>query len=173
MNPSAPALRAPARDEGPAIADIDLGSIERDMIPLFVSLADALGLRRSVAEIYGFLFCSTEPVPLDRIVNGLGISAGSASQGLRALRGLGAVSRVYLPRDRRDHYVAELSLRRLVSGLLRERLGPRLETLRETLDRIEAAHPDHPVVTDRIGKLRTWHRKANSLLPLALRVLGE
>ena len=43
----------------------------------------------------------------------LKISKGSASQGLRALRQLGAVSSVFEPGDRKERFVAEIRLRKL------------------------------------------------------------
>ena len=71
-----------------------LTSIEMDVIGVFVNAVKLLGMPRSVGEIYGLLFITPEPLPLDALVVRLGISKGSASQGLKVLRGLGAVKQV-------------------------------------------------------------------------------
>ena len=67
------------------------GEIQRGVIDLFVRGVRVLGLPKSIGEIYGLLYISSAPLPLDAIVAKLGISKGSASQGLRFLRNLGAV----------------------------------------------------------------------------------
>ena len=64
---------------------------------------------------------------MDDVMSLLKISKGSASQGLRALRQLGAVSSVFEPGDRKERFVAEIRLRKLVGGFLREQADPHLE----------------------------------------------
>ena len=56
---------------------------------------------------------------MDEVVEILKISKGSASQGLRALRQLGAVSSVFSSGQRKERFDAEIRLRELV-GFLRE-----------------------------------------------------
>ena len=48
----------------------------------FADAVKVLGLPKSVGEIYGSLFISREPVSLDDLVERLGMSKGSGSQGL-------------------------------------------------------------------------------------------
>ncbi|MEM6279416.1 MAG: hypothetical protein AAF733_08065, partial [Verrucomicrobiota bacterium] len=62
--------------------------IEEEIIDYFVSFVQMLGLPKSVGQIYGTLFASPEPLVMDDIVERLGISKGSASQGLSLLRSL-------------------------------------------------------------------------------------
>src|SRR4029450_3850395 len=85
----------------------ELSSIEVEAIDLFVSAVRLLGLPRSLGELYGLLFISPGPLSIDDLVERLRISKGSASQGLKALRQIGAVKVTYVPGDRRDHYIAE------------------------------------------------------------------
>ena len=65
------------------------------------------------------------------------ISKGSASQGLRALRQFGAVSSTFAPGDRKERFLAEIRLRKLVSGFLREQADPHLEKGVARLKQIE------------------------------------
>ena len=74
---------------------------EREVVEFFVHLGRYLSLPRSVGEIYGLLFAKGEAMTLDELVRRLGISKGSASQGLRLLRGVGAVRVGYRPGDRK------------------------------------------------------------------------
>ena len=74
---------------------------------------------------------------MDEIMYLLSISKGSASQGLRALRQLGAISLMMTPGDRKERFVAEIRLRKLVSGFLREHADPHLEKGVARLKQIE------------------------------------
>src|SRR5476651_1311695 len=73
-----------------------LNPVEVEVIHLFVLLSSALGQPASVAEIYGLLFVSPQPLTQDEFTGRLNLSKGSASQGLRYLLDLGAVRTVYV-----------------------------------------------------------------------------
>ena len=68
-----------------------LDPLESQVVAVFVDGVRVLGLPRSIGEIYGLLFISQSPMSLDDLVQRLDISKGSASQGLRMLKSLGAV----------------------------------------------------------------------------------
>lgn len=150
-----------------------LTSLEAEMVHLFAELAMALGLPRSVGEILGFIFAEPEPVRFEQVVERLGISKGSASQGLRLLQKVGAVHVREVPNDRRTYYEPETSLRQLVGGMLEETLRPHLEQGNAHLDRIEELAEDEPnlspAIEYRVKLLRNWHRRANQVLPWVAR----
>ena len=102
--------------------------MEREVIELFVAGARLVGQPRSIGEIYGFLYLCPHPVTMADIVEHLNLSKGSASQGLRLLRNLGAVRLTYVPGDRRDHYYAETRLKHIVAGFIKEELRPHLDS---------------------------------------------
>lgn len=68
-----------------------LSAFEHEVVEVFVGLAKVLGLPKSYGEIYGLLFASAQPLSFADIQEKLDLSKGSVSQGLRALRDLGAV----------------------------------------------------------------------------------
>lgn len=144
---------------------------EREVIEFFVHLGRYLSLPRSVGEIYGLLFASGDSLTLDGLVRRLGISKGSASQGLRLLRGVGAVKVGYLPGDRKDYYEAEVEFPALVRGFLRDQLSVRLHHADERLQRLRDAVGD-PVngapdgLARRVERLASWQKKAKRLVPL-------
>ena len=88
----------------------ELSELEVGVIDFFVSAVKVLGFPKSIGEIYGLLFVSSEPLPLDTLVDRLRMSKGSASQGLRALKGLGAVREITVENSRRCHYQADIEL---------------------------------------------------------------
>ena len=120
----------------PLQAPPQLSTMETAVIDVFVSAVKLIGLPKSVGEIYGLLFSSPLPLALDSLVRRLSISKGSASQGLKVLRSVGAVRLVYVAGDRRDHYAAETELKKLVAGFIREELQPRLDSGTERLSHL-------------------------------------
>ena len=150
-----------------------LNSVEAEFVAFFVQMATALSLPRSVGEIFGYLFAADEPKPFDEVVSRLGISKGSASQGLKFLLGMGAISTVYVPRDRRTFYEAETKMRKLFSRALQESVRPHLEANGRLIDAIEEhidLAPDHESREEhyraRAASLKGWNDKALQLLPL-------
>lgn len=150
--------------------------LQWELIQLCVKVTQVLGMPRSVGEIFGFILISPVPVTFDEIVEGVGVSSGSASHGLRCLRRLGALQVSYHARDRRDFYQPETSLRKMVSGFLAENL---LSHMRGVDERLRTLHEqtsgsDHPAVktlADRIGLLQGWNTQASSAISAALNTL--
>jgi DNA-binding transcriptional regulator GbsR (MarR family) len=152
--------------------------VEAEVIEHFAEISRALGQPRSFAEIYGLLFISPAPLTMDDLIARLQISKGSASQGLKFLRDIGAVRAVENVDDRRTHYEAVAELRRLAGRFLRDQLAPRvagnekrLERLTETLDTLPPIERRH--VADRLTMLRSWHKNTRRILPLVIKLLGS
>ncbi|MDB3958783.1 transcriptional regulator [Opitutales bacterium] len=145
-------------------------AIEIESIDFFVRMMSILGMPRSVGEIYGLLYFSAVPLPMDQIVLRLGISMGSASQGLKTLRSLKAVRTSYVPGDRRDHYLAETEFRRLFSNFIKEEIMPHMESAKERIAKMEEALPlqnekSAEFYEIRIEKLKRLTRAGGRLLP--------
>lgn len=151
---------------------------ESEVIDIFVRLSRILGQPRSLGQIYGLLFISTQPLAMDDLMDRLNLSKGSASQGLKFLRNLGAVRTLEVPGDRRVHYEAVAELRSLAGQFLRDKIEPHLGEGEQRLDRVEqmlgelsAEHRAH--ADRRITMLRSWSRNSRRVLPLVVKVLGE
>lgn len=157
---------------------VQLADWETSMIELFVRAAGLIGLPRSIGEIYGLLFCATGPMTFDDMVQRLGISKGSVSQGLKLLRQLGAVKLQYVAGSRKDHYVPELSMKRLVRGFVRDQFSPHIESGASRLKDVEALLKEEtdPAIREhainRLGTLRAWQKRVQRLLPVVMAVLG-
>lgn len=138
-----------------------------------------LGLPKSVGEIYGVLYCTRQPMTMFDIIERLGISKGSASQGLKMLRTLGAVREVSNPEDRKTYFEADVELKQIVGGFIREEIRPhlhsgkqKLETLAEEINTIE--DPETKAFYDeRVHRLDRWSKKANLVLPVLQKILGK
>jgi DNA-binding transcriptional ArsR family regulator len=163
-------------------------NFEGECVELFAGVVYALGVPRSVGQIYGLLYASPVPLSFSDIVERLDISKGSASQGLQLLRSLGAIN-VADPfkfqighvssseaRVRSVAYEPELSLRKLISGVLQERITPltttgggRVNRLRELAERDGKTRVFY---LGRVKQLETWRRRLRTVLPVLSLMLG-
>jgi hypothetical protein len=172
-----------------------------ECVQFFAEVVQIFGVPKSVGQIYGVLYASPAPLSFSDIVQQLEISKGSASQGLQLLRSLGAI-KVANPKlkalsdkleavqtptplnplpivpdgGRREYYEPELSLRKLVSGVLRERVAPlaaagaeRLALLRELAEQDGA---NGSFYLDRVKQLGSWRRRLKTVLPVLSALLG-
>ncbi|NLT72121.1 MAG: hypothetical protein GXX91_15705 [Verrucomicrobiaceae bacterium] len=146
--------------------------LERESIDYFVSFVQMFGLQKSIGQIYGLLFVSVDSLAMDDIVARLGISKGSVSQGLTALKGLGAVTSHSVPDDRREHFQADLNVSRIVTHFFEDRLQPLLEggegQVRSMLRLAREGGPAHELaeVVMRLEALRKWQQRGRGILPL-------
>ena len=166
-----------APGEGLQVSPPPLSAFQLESVALFIHVFGALSLPRSIGEIYGLLFSTQEPLSLDDVQARLRLSRGSASEGLRWLRSLGAVNQVYLPGIRKEHFTAETSLRKLASGYLRDRIDPHLENGPNRLSGLESsidpASPSAHFEKSRVGQIAGWYKFFAKALPLIKVLAGK
>lgn len=169
-----------AANSNPAISSGNgtLTPVRREIVEVCADAVQQLGLPRSVGQIFGVIYASPRPLAFADVVAALEISNGSASQGLRFLRELGAVRTVDDPEGRRELFVPETELRRLLAGVLNRRFREPLQAGADRLKRLEAQlaanhEPEKEFLEQRVDSLRTWHRKALRVLPLLETFLGN
>lgn len=155
-----------------------LSPTQIELVRICVEAVRPWGLSPSVGQIFGVIYVSRKPLAFADVAARLELSKGSVSQGLRFLRTLGAIKRVVVPGDRRELYVAETELRRLLTGLLKTRVSMPLQAGVERLKTIQrqlavSDEPDRDFLAQRLAGLRAWHRKALFILPVAQKFLGS
>jgi DNA-binding transcriptional regulator GbsR (MarR family) len=162
-------------ESGEAVVET-LNPVEVEVIQLFAQLSHALGQPPSVGEIYGLLFISPQPMTMDDLIERLRLSNGSASQGLKYLRELGAVRIVEVAGARRTHYEAAAELRKLAGNFLRQQISPhlldsrtRLEQIAENAQQLTGEARKHTLA--RIKLLQSWERNGRRVLPFMLKLL--
>ncbi|MDA1275702.1 MAG: hypothetical protein O2960_16915 [Verrucomicrobia bacterium] len=159
-----------------------LSAAQMEMIEAGGRLCQLIGVPRSVGQIYGLLFMSPYPLSLDDIAERLGISKGSGSTGTRQLLTWNAIRRVWMPGERRDHFVVEPDLGNLIRSTYRDLLKPRLHSSSERIERIADAlrnegadgklsESELEVCAKRLEMLQRLQKKLQSLIPIAERFL--
>ena len=157
--------------------DQPLSRAQEEVIAYFCDGVRVLGLPKSIGEIYGLLFISATPLSLDDLVKKLGISKGSASQGLKFLRNLGAVHGEEI--ERKSYYSPELNLKSLVGGFIKEEIRPHLKSGQEKLKHVkillekEQDTSNTKLYNERFEKMERWTKQAKVALPLLQRVLNS
>lgn len=154
-----------------------LSRSEEEVISFFCDGCRVMGLPKSIGEIYGLLFISQQPLSLDDLVERLGISKGSASQGLKFLRNLGALESE--ERERKTYYSPVMNLKSLVGGFIKGEVLPHMESGQEKLRKMKEVFQKEEdgelqeFYAERYDKLERWSKQAKVILPLVQRVLGS
>ena len=160
---------------------------ESGLVEIFADLAELFGNPKSYGQIYGLLFANEQPLSMEEIAQRLDISQGSISQGLRQLEAFGAVVKERNNGSRQALYTAKLEMKLLISGFLKERVIPRLEStesrvkaLRTSLTTSLRSQTQVSALSSsalssarfRLDRVAKWHRSARTLLPIARKILG-
>lgn len=159
-------------------ADPLLNEMEQKVIDWFCDGVKVLGMPRSIGEIYGLLFVSTEPLSLDDLVARLDISKGSASQGLSWLRTLGAVRSTERSGSRKSFYEADVELKQLAAGFIKAQVRPHIQSGSTKLDALEicadsfADESKRSFYRARVDKMDQWLKRGKLVLPILQKVLG-
>ena len=84
-------------------------------------LIEFWGFKRHMGRIWSLLYLSDEPLGANELKDRLELSAGSVSMALNDLLRWGVVKRVWIHGQRRDFFVAESNLWKMISRVFRER----------------------------------------------------
>ena len=170
-------MEGDVQDENPMLRRLD--PVEQQVVNVFVDGVRVLGLPRSIGEIYGLLYISQEPLSLDDLVHRLNISKGSVSQGLRALKSLGAVREAVGNTERRTHFEPAVELKRLVGGFIREQVRPHLDSGKSKVRQLGVMVDDlsdrqrREFLGERVDRLEKWMKSGSRVLPVLQKILGQ
>jgi len=147
-------------------------------------LGSSFGLNRVAAQLYALLFISNEPLSLDDMVKGLGVSKGNVSVNVRELEKWGAARKVWVKGDRKDFYVAELDTFKVIIERLRVGLSRRMdeaigaikqaeETARQEQGRLNDEDQEKAkALRDRLEKAKEVCWRMNSLVETAFKIMS-
>lgn len=146
-------------------------SFEAGIVDFFVEAAAVFSVRRSEAAIYGLLFASAQPLSFAEISARLDLSNGSISQGLRALREIGAIREVSSAADRAEIFTPDTEMRQIIVHFLESRVDGQLKAGSAKLDALRPslrayAGEEQKILKERVKKLEAWNAKTRALLPL-------
>jgi len=113
-----------------------LSSIEAEFARFAGEMAESFSFNKSLGQIYGLLYISSQPLSLSAIATKLLMSKGNASINLRVLENWGTVRPVSVSGTRQDYYEANRNIRDLVVRRLVEELDMRMSTAEQVFNRL-------------------------------------
>lgn len=151
-------------------------SARRKFIDEMGQLSQAFGLGKAPGRIYGYLFFSPTYKTLDDLAADLGISKGSACMSVRQLEALGAVEHIWIKGDRKNYYIANDYLGKILRKAFQEIIGRRLESLGELIGDVEKelnGDKDAQILQKRVARLKAFQSKTHALMnsPITRRFL--
>jgi DNA-binding transcriptional regulator GbsR (MarR family) len=99
-------------------------------------LMEFWGFNRSLGRIWTVLYLQDEPLTAHDLRDRLHMSAGAVSMAIKELSHWGVVKKVWIQGSRRDHFVAESNLWKMITRVFQER--ERVEIV-EAIDQMERA----------------------------------
>lgn len=152
---------------------------ELAILDVFIRGASMFGVRKSIAMVYGAIYCSREPISTQFIQQKLRLSRGAVVEALQFLRRLGAIRICLKIGERRDYFSAERDLKKIARELLKEVVEPALEKAdirlaqAEEASSVEEPSEDAAFARSRISELTQWKSRFAEILPLLETFLGK
>ncbi len=98
-------------------------------------IAGFWGMNKIMGKMYALLFSSTEPLTLDDLCEKLQISRGNASMNIRALLKWDVIKKIRNAGDRKDYYVLDEDMSKIIAQFIRERKKRELEPALRTMEK--------------------------------------
>lgn len=140
-------------------------------------LTQALGVGRTLGQIYAYCYFSLRPQTLDDLTEALKISKGGASMAVRQLEQWGALRRVWVKGDRKVYYEASTLLGQILRRILSDVIGHQMEEADRLLSEAENAlkeceasgdAQDLAFIRSRVERFRLFRDKAGTVWNSAL-----
>lgn len=100
------------------------------------------GINRTMAQIHALLLISPDPITQDDMMDQLNISRGNTNMNIRELINWGLVERRLLSGERKEYFIAEKDIWKVVKLIVKERKKRELEPMLLLLDKLEAVEGD-------------------------------
>lgn len=127
------------------------------------------GINRTMAQIHALLLICSDPITQDDIMEELNISRGNTNMNIRELINWGLVERVILPGERKEFFLAEKDIWKVVKLIVKERKKRELEPMLQLLDKLEEVEGDKrdkniKSFLETVGNIKKLGKQANKTL---------
>ncbi len=132
------------------------------------------GINRTMAQIHALLMVSPDPITQDDIMQQLEISRGNTNMNIRELIDWGLVERVIKPGERKEFFVAEKDIWKVMKQITKERKKRELEPMLQLLDKLEDVEGDKKdkhvkTFVETVGSIKKLGRQADKTLDMMIR----
>lgn len=126
---------------------MELEEAKQQFIQAWGTLGSNWGINRTMAQVHALLMISPEPLCADDIMERLQISRGNANMNIRALIDWGLVFKQLKPGQRREYFVSERDMWKVVKQIIIHRKKKELEPVLKILNEVsEIDHQDAEAV---------------------------
>lgn len=151
---------------------MDIREGKQKFIEFWGEMAGGWGISPAMAQVHALLLISPEPLCADQVKAELGISTGNVSMNLRSLLDWGLIYKSALPGCRKDAYVAEKDLWKVLRQIIIHRKKKELEPVLRLLDELAAVEekcPQSEHFCEVLRNIRKFSHKANQTLDTLIR----
>lgn len=131
------------------------------------ALGSSWGVSRTMAQIHAYLLVSSEAKSAEEVMEDLQISRGNANMNIRALIDWQLVYKELKPGERKEFFVAEKDMAKMIKSIVIQRKKRELEPMLRLLDDLTGVEGDTPEAEElrRVVKdLKLYSNKADSAL---------
>ena len=137
------------------------------------ALGSSWGVTRTMAQIHALLLVTSEPLSSDDVMERLQISRGNVNTNMRMLVDWGLAHKKLIPGERKEFFVAEKDMSKVVKSIVIARKKRELEPMLRLLDElggVEGQSDDAEEFRQVIGDLKLYSHKADSALAALVKV---
>lgn len=131
------------------------------------TLGSSWGVTRTMAQIHALLLVSNEPKSSDDVMEELKISRGNANTNMRNLVDWGLAYKKLIPGERKEYFVAEKDMSKVVKSIVIQRKKRELEPMLRLLDEltgVEGQTAEADEFRGVVKDLKLYSHKADSAL---------
>jgi HTH-type transcriptional regulator, glycine betaine synthesis regulator len=136
-------------------------------------LIEFWGFKRNMGRVWAVLYLSPQPLSASDLKEALQLSTGAVSMTLAELGRWGVVRKLWVPGERRDFFVAELQLWKMISRVMAEREGGEIGHAIEACERALGALAPHLESKDADERARAELQRSRIAALLELARLGK
>ena len=112
-----------------------LAAARAELLDAWAALGPAWGISPTMSQVHILCMLAPEPLNTDEVMAELSISRGNAHKSLKELVEWGLLRPTRLPGDRKEYFVAEKDVWRVVQIITRERKRKELQPVLDVLER--------------------------------------
>ena len=137
------------------------------------TLGTSWGINRTMAQIHALMLISPRALSADEVMEELQISRGNANMNIRALMDWGLVYKELRAGDRREYFVAEKDMWKVVRQIILNRKKRELEPILKILDEIsginESESDEAKALTKAVNDIKLFSSKADATLDMLVK----
>lgn len=145
--------------------DIEQG--KQKFIESWGQMAGDWGINKTMAQVHALLMIAPEPLCADQVMEQLDCCRGNVNMNLRALVEWELAHKTQVAGDRKEYFVAEKDMWKVVRQIIIHRKKKELEPMIKVLDEVSNVEPSCPAsraFSETVRELKVFSSKANRTL---------